>query len=127
MVRRIIARGKPVCGEKQRGDAYYNNNQLKAKARPMGEETQYAYDESGNLLSVLDAKGQLITYEYNMNNRPLHVNYFAAGDNITPVKTVDFTYDLMGNLLSEGVEELPVHYLAVKLIVRHGTPMLKLN
>jgi YD repeat-containing protein len=28
------------------------------------------------------------------------VRYFAAGDHVNPVKTVDFTYDKLGNILT---------------------------
>jgi len=47
---------------------------------------------------VLDSKGQKIAYEYNELNRLTKILYFAAGDHNSPIKTVDFTYDKLGNI-----------------------------
>ncbi|MDQ7772492.1 MAG: formate--tetrahydrofolate ligase, partial [Elusimicrobiales bacterium] len=51
-----------------------------------------AYDKKGNLTSVTDAKGQTITFEYDVNDR-LTVKHLPEGD-------VSYTYDPVGNLLS---------------------------
>ena len=76
-----------------------NNRQIKV-IRPMLEETTYGYDATGNRTSVLDSRGQKIAYTYNALNRLTQVNYYAAGDHINPVKTVDFTYDKLGSIKS---------------------------
>jgi len=79
---------------------YDKNNRLVKVIRPMLEETIYEYDAVGNRTAVLDTKGQKIAYEYNEINRLTRVRYYAAGDHSNPVKTVDFTYDKLGNVLT---------------------------
>ncbi|MCP4688631.1 MAG: RHS repeat protein, partial [Desulfobacterales bacterium] len=79
---------------------YDKNNRLTKLVRPMKQETSYEYDEVGNQTAVIDSKGQRIEYEYNEINRLVRVNYFTAADHEAPVKIVDFTYDVLGNLLT---------------------------
>jgi YD repeat-containing protein len=79
---------------------YDRNNRLTKVIRPIGEETAYGYDEMGNLTSVIDPKGQRIEYTYNAINRLTRVRYFNPDDHINSVKTVDFTYDKLGNILT---------------------------
>lgn len=66
----------------------------------MGEVTQYQYDAANNQTARLDAKGQKIAYLYDALDRLTQVDYYAATDHSTPVKTVRFSYDALGNLLS---------------------------
>jgi RHS repeat-associated protein len=77
---------------------YDRNNRLTKTVRPMLQETVYEYDAAGNRTGIYDTKGQKIAYEYNALNRLTQVRYYAAGDHATPVKTVDFTYDKLGNI-----------------------------
>jgi len=79
---------------------YDKNNNLLKLIRPMEEVTQYAYDAAGNQTTLRDAKGQKIRYQYDALNRLTQVDYYAATDHSTPVKTVDFSYDALGNLVS---------------------------
>ena len=77
---------------------YDRNNRLVKSARPMGEETAYEYDKAGNKTAVVDAKGQWIEYTWNPANRMTQVRYYEPGNLETPVKTIDFTHDALGNL-----------------------------
>ncbi|MBI9074591.1 MAG: RHS domain-containing protein [Desulfatibacillum sp.] len=79
---------------------YDRNNRLVKEIRPMGQETSYAYDARGNLLEKIDAKNQKIAYTYNDADRLVQVRYFEASDGENAVKTVSFTYDSQGNLLT---------------------------
>jgi len=79
---------------------YDRNNRLTKVTKPLQQETIYAYDAVGNRITVLDTKGQKISYEYNAINRLVKVEYFNPGDHVNPVKTVDFTYDKLGNVLT---------------------------
>ncbi len=79
---------------------YDKNNNLVKLIRPMGEVTQYQYDAANNQTARLDAKGQKIAYLYDALDRLTQVDYYAATDHSTPVKTVRFSYDALGNLLS---------------------------
>ncbi len=68
--------------------------------RPMGETTDYEYDAAGNLAQVLDSRGQMISREYDELSRLVLMNHYTVDDPVTPVKTVRFTYDDLGNLTS---------------------------
>lgn len=68
--------------------------------RPMGEAFSTEYDAAGNKTAVIDAMGQKTAYNYNDLYQIETVSYYAAADWVTPVKTVSFTYDEMGSLLS---------------------------
>jgi YD repeat-containing protein len=78
--------------------SYDRNNRLVKVTKPLLQETTYEYDAVGNRTAVLDTKGQRIEYEYNEINRLITVRYYYPGDHSTPVKTVDFTYDDIGNI-----------------------------
>ncbi len=71
---------------------------LVKETRPIGEETSYAYDEAGNLVSKIDAKSQKTEYVYDAAGRLATIQYFNATDHTTPVKTVTLTYDKVGNI-----------------------------
>ncbi len=77
---------------------YDRNNRLIKAIRPMLQETAYEYDAAGNRTAVYDTKGQKIAYDYNPLNRLTRTRYYATGDHAIPVKTVDFTYDNLGNI-----------------------------
>jgi len=77
---------------------YDRNKRLVKVIRPLGDETTFEYDAGGNRTAIWDAKGQKIEYEYDASNWLSRVRYYTTGDHSTPVKTVDFTYDKLGNL-----------------------------
>ena len=79
---------------------YDKANRLLKEIRPMGQQTVYVYDENGNLAQKTDAKNQVTTYVYNAGNRLTQINYYADAADTTPAKTVYFTYDNAGNLLT---------------------------
>lgn len=80
--------------------AYDNADRLVKETRPMGQETRYEYDMLGRLVRRFDAKGQKIQYGYDKAGRLTTAATFSAADHDTPVKTVSFTYDKMGNIKS---------------------------
>ncbi len=79
---------------------YDKNNRMTSAAKPMTEQTQYEYDAVGNKVAVVDAQNQRIEYTYDMDNKLEQVRYYAPADLSTPVKTVNFTYDKLGNILT---------------------------
>jgi len=79
---------------------YDRNNRLVKEIRPMPEDTAYQYDPAGNLIQKIDAKNQKTEYVYNDAGRLTDIRYFNATDHGTSVKTVTFTYDKVGNLLT---------------------------
>ena len=79
---------------------YDRNNRLVKEIRPMGEETTYQYDGVGNLVQKTDAKNQKTEYQYDDAGRLEEIRYYSATDHTTPVKTVSFTCDKVGNLKS---------------------------
>ncbi len=95
---------------------YDKNNNLVKLIRPMGEVTKYLYDAANNQTARLDAKGQKIAYSYDPLNRLTQVDYYAATDHSTPVKTVRFSYDAVGNLLSydDGTTSASYRYDALQ-------------
>jgi len=65
----------------------------------MGEETTYQYDGVGNLIQKIDVKNQKTEYTYDDAGRMTEIRYYTADDHTTPVKSVTFTYDRVGNLM----------------------------
>ncbi|BBO87540.1 RHS repeat-associated core domain-containing protein [Desulfosarcina ovata] len=79
---------------------YDSQGHLIRKIRPMLEEESFQYDVSGRLIQKIDAKGQRCDYVYDIADRVIEIRYYAdsSGDNL--IKTVIFSYDNYGNLLS---------------------------
>ena len=77
----------------------------------MGQETTYQYDGAGNLTEKIDAKGQKTEYNYDDAGRLTEAVYYSATDYATPVKTVTFTYDKAGNLLTYNDGTTSAQYL----------------
>ncbi len=66
-----------------------------------GKTTQFDYDSAGRLRSRSDALGRTTTYAYDKRDRPVRVTNPVADPNAVPAQTpttVEFTYDLRGNL-----------------------------
>jgi len=76
------------------------NDNLVKVIRPNEEVTRYEYDAADNQTAQFSPSGQKIAYQYDALSRLTQVDYYAASDHNTPVKTVSFTYDVVGNLLS---------------------------
>nr|WP_319393644.1 RHS repeat-associated core domain-containing protein [uncultured Desulfobacter sp.] len=91
---------------------YDKNNRLVSSAKPMGAVTTYEYGATGNKTAVADPKGQRIEYTWSSENRLTQTRYFSADDHDTPVETIDFTYDSLGNLLTwnNGTESAQYTY-----------------
>jgi RHS repeat-associated protein len=79
---------------------YDKNDNLLKVIRPNQETTRYEYDAADNQTAQFSPSGQKVAYQYDALTRLTQVDYYAASDHNTPVKTVSFTYDVVGNLLS---------------------------
>ena len=79
---------------------YDRLNRLVKEIRPLGQETHYAYDPSGNLVQRIDAENRLTAYTYDDAGRLTRIRYHTTALDPDPVKTVAFTYDKQGNLLT---------------------------
>ena len=79
---------------------YDKNNRLIKETRPMGQGTTYQYDAASNLIQKIDAKKQKVAYNYDAAGRMTEIRYFDPGDHVNPVKTVVFTHDKIGNLMT---------------------------
>ncbi|MCK5100487.1 MAG: RHS repeat protein, partial [Desulfobacteraceae bacterium] len=94
---------------------YDKNNRLVKEIRPMGEETNYTYDKLGNLVLKIDAKNQKTQYIYNDIGRLTDIKYYKVSTDTTPVKSVTFTYNKTGNLVSynDGTTQGTYNYNAL--------------
>ncbi|MFO7783734.1 MAG: RHS repeat-associated core domain-containing protein [Desulfatiglandales bacterium] len=79
---------------------YDRNNRMIRETRPMGQETSYSYDGRGDLKEKIDAKGHKAEHVYDPAGRLVNIRYFGSEDQKSPVKTVAFTHDEAGNLIS---------------------------
>ncbi len=70
-----------------------------AEIRPLGEAYTYSYDPAGNLSERTDPDGRRAAYTYDDADRLTQERHYAAGTAV-PERTVDFTYDVNGNLAS---------------------------
>lgn len=78
---------------------YDNNNRKISEKRPMDQETMYFYTDLGQIAAVVYNGGNLINYTYNAVSQPVTVAY-KDNELYAPTKTVNYTYDLNGNLSS---------------------------
>jgi len=77
----------------------YDLNDWKTKEiRPMGQVTSYAYDDGGRLISKTDPNGKITTMIYDAAGLTSSVTYPAV--NGLAAKTVSYTYDNSGNMLT---------------------------
>jgi RHS repeat-associated protein len=74
---------------------------------PLNYITQYEYDANGNLLKKIDANNQITEYEYDHYNQLSKVYY---GGKASPLKTITFSYDNLGNTLTFNDETYSATY-----------------
>jgi len=77
--------------------AYDQADRKTQERRPLGETYSYSYDDAGNLTVMTDPAGRKTEYQYDTANRLVQQRHFAPAA-ATPERTVDFTYDVNGNL-----------------------------
>jgi RHS repeat-associated protein len=77
--------------------AYDRNNRLISEKRPLGQQTGYQYNALGQLTKKTDAKNQTSVYTYDNAGRMTQIVQTDAANN---TKTINFTYDDAGNLLT---------------------------
>jgi len=78
--------------------AYDRNNHQTGEVWPLGEITQFVYDQAGNLTEKIDAKNQKAEHVYDDANRLTGLRYYNTAADQVPVKTVNFTYDVLNSL-----------------------------
>ena len=64
---------------------------------PLGQTVSFVYDDNGNITRRTGPDGRVTEYEYDAYNQLTGVYY---GGQAAPVKTVTFTYDNAGNMLT---------------------------
>ena len=79
---------------------YDRADRMIREIRPMGQATDYCYDAAGNLIRKTDAENQVTRYSYDALNRLTRITYFEDAADSKPSKTVVFTYDITGNMLT---------------------------
>ena len=80
--------------------AYDRANRQTKEIRPLGQTTTYQHDGVGRLIRKVDAKSQWSEYGYDDSGRLTQTRYYSATDHSSAVKTVAFSYDHLGHLLS---------------------------
>lgn len=78
--------------------SYDRNGRLISETMPMGTAISYSYDTLGRLSMKKDANNQKTRYNYDINGRLVSTTLFDQTGN--PVKTVRFSYDIFGRMLS---------------------------
>jgi RHS repeat-associated protein len=68
------------------------------KTDPLGNVATYGYDAVNNLVQVTDRNNRQRTFTYDGVNRLTQENWLNLNNN-TPVRTIDLTYDAVGNLI----------------------------
>ncbi len=66
--------------------------------QPMSQAVIYKYDNAGNLIAIIDEKNQKVEIGYNSNGNIVTKEYYVESDHSTPVKSVTFTHDNIGNM-----------------------------
>ncbi|MGF1498799.1 MAG: tandem-95 repeat protein [Elainellaceae cyanobacterium] len=80
----------------QRTEFVYDNlNRQIQKIDPLGNVTTYEYDDVGNIVAIVDSNGRRRSFTYDELDR-LDVETWLDGSN--PIRTIDYDYDAVGNL-----------------------------
>jgi len=77
---------------------YDTLQRLITRTDPLGNATTFSYDAVGNQIEAIDRNGRRRTFDYDGLNRLTAENWFEG---VTQVRTIGFTYDLFGNLLTQ--------------------------
>ena len=83
---------------------------LASETRADGSQLQYDYDLNGNLAGIIDPKGQAANLIYDDALRLQRITLFAQFGQRTPVRTIDYTRNLRGDLLSVDDGEVTQSY-----------------
>lgn len=67
------------------------------KTDPLGNVSTYVYDAAGNLIETIDRNNQQRTFTYNLVDQLIKETWWSTS---TPIRSLDFTYDAVGNLLT---------------------------
>jgi RHS repeat-associated protein len=89
-----FGRARPLASAIPPVKKAFPNSSTEKVPRP----TEELVIRSGNLATKTDAKNQEIQYAYDAAQRLTGVSYFTTAGDTTPIKTVSFSYDAVGNL-----------------------------
>lgn len=90
--------------------SYNKLNKRISEITPAMEAESHLYNANGDRIEYTDLKGQKSTYEYNKDNLLEIVKYYDVNENLE--KTVEFSYDERGNLVSynDGITQGEFEY-----------------
>jgi len=79
--------------------AYDKNNRLISETKQHNNETtHYNYDETGNLISIISPEDEQTDLTYSDAGRLLSTKIYKNQSDTVPQKTIDYTYDTIGQL-----------------------------
>jgi len=79
--------------------SFDSQGRMTAETRVDGNKTSYTYDQNGSLSTVTGALGESAKLIYDPAQRIVRAEVYAAG-NSTPVRAIDYTRNLRGDLIS---------------------------
>jgi RHS repeat-associated protein len=82
-------------------------SRLTSVEQPLGQTVAYAYDGRGRLASTANARGHVLRYAYHAWGGLEEVNEFTDSSASTPTKTVSYTYDGEGSILTVSDDTAP--------------------
>jgi RHS repeat-associated protein len=77
---------------------YDRLDRMVREIRPLGQTSVYTYDASSNLSQITDPKGQAKQYIYDDANRLVQENHYPTSGATTPVKTINYRYNILNRL-----------------------------
>ena len=78
---------------------YDRSDRLLSRTDPMGRVSYYKYNSVGNMIQFQKADGKLVLYIYDATNRLINIKYYKDSG-VQLEKSVEFSYDKIGNLIS---------------------------
>jgi len=79
---------------------YSRGNRMTRRKLSDGSEIRMAYDVSGRLSQSSDPNGNVVRWSYDGAGRVITTRVFVAETDVTPAKTIRFTYDAQDRMLS---------------------------
>jgi RHS repeat-associated protein len=77
---------------------YDSQNRVTQEIDPLGVSKYFAYDAAGNKTRITDRLGRVRTFTYDSLNR-VDLERWLGTDGSTVIRTIDSSYDAVGNLL----------------------------
>jgi len=83
---------------------------LKSETRPDGTQVNFEYNVNGDISSYINAKGQRISFIYDDALEVITVELYATVQATEPVRSVNYTRDLSGDIISMSDGEFTQSY-----------------